>query len=122
MFNDIDGDGRHGPNDSVVSGALITVVLPDGTRRTTVADEQGRYAFAAVPPGRIRIEVLSNGLTRTEAVDVLDTTTQLDVPFGFAPLTLALTGDDLRWLTTLAFALLALGTTLLTARRRRMRP
>jgi SdrD B-like domain len=124
VFNDVNGDGRRGPNEATVSGAFITVVLPDGTRRTAVADRDGRYVFEAVPTGPIQILVLSNGITRTEGASVLDSTAQLDVPVGVNPLALAFTGDDVRWPTMLAVALLALGALLLApaGRRQRRRP
>lgn len=120
VFTDLDRDGFRAPSEAVVTGAFVTVVLPDGTRRTTVSDSDGRYELFDIPDGRLSVEVLSNGLTQRWLAEVLGTTPRLDVPFATEPLTLAFTGR--RAQTEAAFGMLSLGlgcALLLIGRRRR---
>lgn len=121
VFVDLDGDGRRSANEASSTGAFVTITFPDGTRRTVVSDEQGRYAFAAVPIGRMTIDVLSNGLTRQWTVDVLSATTRLDVAIADEPTTLAFTGQHSRTELAVAVVLLVLGSALVTGAGRRRR-
>ena len=121
VFVDLDGDGRRSANEASSSGAFVTITLPDGTRRTVVSDEQGRYGFAAVPIGPVTIEVLSNGLRRGWTVEVRANTTRLDVPVAVEPTTLAFTGRHSRTELAVAVLLLVAGFALVTGAGRRHR-
>lgn len=118
---DVDGDGRRAPSEPVATGALVTLVLADGTRRTVVTDLEGRYELVDVPVGLLTIEVLSDGLTRRWTAEVLRTTVRLDVPFAVEPMALALTGRPTGPDVALALLLLGLGSALLFAGHRSRR-
>ncbi len=122
VFVDVDGDGAKAPGEAVVSGAFVTVVLPDGTRRTVVSDSEGRYEVSDVPIGRVSVEVLSNGLVRRWPAEVLGTTARLDVPFAAEPLTLALTGRRAGTEAAFGVMLLGVGGALLLIGRRKRGP
>src|SRR5918998_285895 len=56
----------------VVVGATVTATDAAGVERTAVTDEEGNYAFSALPPGRYTIRLVQAGFAPFEntAVEV----------------------------------------------------
>ena len=54
----------------VLIGVTVSAVDAQGAERTAVTNEQGQYAFAALPPGRYTIRVNSAGFTPYENREV----------------------------------------------------
>lgn len=66
----------------VVRRAAVDLIAESGLSRTTIADDDGRYEFRAVPPGRYRLVAIYEGFAPLikEDVDVGDSA--VDVPLG----------------------------------------
>lgn len=58
VFEDVDGDGRFGPNDRGIRGVILT--LQDKT--TVKTNESGRYTFTNIAPGKHTITLDLNSL------------------------------------------------------------
>ena len=71
VFEDKDRDGRQGPDEPGVAGAMVA--LDDGTYALT--DEYGRYHFPAVTPGQRMLKINLNSI----AADIAATTGETQV-------------------------------------------
>src|ERR671913_169443 len=54
----------------VVVGAVVTAADAAGVERTATTDEEGRYVFASLAPGRYAVRVAAPGFTLYENLEV----------------------------------------------------
>ena len=69
VFEDKDRDGRQGPDEPGVAGAMVA--LDDGTYAVT--DEHGRYHFPAVTPGQRMLKINLNSIAAETAATTGET-------------------------------------------------
>jgi hypothetical protein len=58
------------PSDAAIPGATVIVTGPDGSVKTTTADQQGRYSIAGLPPGAYTVRIGATGFTLFEKTGV----------------------------------------------------
>ncbi|HEY6390750.1 MAG TPA: carboxypeptidase-like regulatory domain-containing protein, partial [Bryobacteraceae bacterium] len=56
---------------ALVPGAKVTLVSPDGIGKTAVADGQGRYSFAPLPPGNYTVAATAPDLATPQPAKIL---------------------------------------------------
>src|SRR3712207_4932831 len=54
----------------LIVGATVTIADASGVQRQTTTDEEGRYAFSGLAPGRYTLSVASSGFATYESPDV----------------------------------------------------
>jgi LPXTG-motif cell wall-anchored protein len=121
VFIDTDGDGRRGPNERTIAGAVVTIRLPDGRVITATTDQNGRYVLRDVPFGEHPVTVTIDDkalVVRKSVIVEGESASDLDIPATELS-GLAFTGTESRDHTQLAFALLMLGLFLVVLTRRR---
>jgi len=64
------------PQGNLVPGATVSLAGGQGTSRTTITSDSGRYTFSAVQPGSYRIEIEAKGFKKT-TVSALQTNVDL---------------------------------------------
>lgn len=75
------------PNGAVVQGATVTATNIDtNTERQTTTDDEGKFAFQLLPPGRYRVTAVATGFQSTsiEAVVNITQTTPADIQLAVA--------------------------------------
>ncbi|MFB3902135.1 MAG: carboxypeptidase regulatory-like domain-containing protein [Acidobacteriota bacterium] len=79
------------PSDAVVGGCVVTVINVDkGTRRESIADEQGHYRVPLLTPGNYRVVVQQEGfrtVNRSGIILHVDQTVVVDVALELGSLT-----------------------------------
>jgi hypothetical protein len=83
--------GRVGDmNGNVLSSAAVSIAnLDTGTERDTHADREGRFGFAALPPGRYRVTASHDGFASQRQDDIAllpGQRTQIELRLNVAPL------------------------------------
>lgn len=71
------------PSGAVLAGAKVELAGGAGVRRETVANSEGVYSFALVPPGAYTVSITAAGFAKTEFKDVvvrITETTALNAP------------------------------------------
>src|SRR6266849_8395763 len=56
---------------ALVPGAKVTLLSPDGTTKTAVADGQGHYSFTPLAPGNYTVSATAPDLTTPQPVKML---------------------------------------------------
>ena len=88
LDNNANGDLTSG--EAGVKDVTLTLTLPDGSTKTTVTDENGKYLFSDLPPGDYKVTLTTpEGYTVTQVYTVSDpkgitnlTTDAVPVPVG----------------------------------------
>jgi TonB family protein len=70
--------------DSVLAGAKVIVVGPDGQEHWASTDENGKWTLEGLPPGAYRVKVAADGFSPIEATEQLEAGEATDVTYRIA--------------------------------------
>jgi len=58
---------------ATLAQAVVTLFGPGGIRRRAVTDDQGRYIFEGLPPGRYELKATATGFNNAKRTAVVET-------------------------------------------------